>query len=252
VPTYLTFIGHSTVLFELDGVRLLTDPVLRGRVAFLRRYAEPPAAEMVERIDAVLLSHLHIDHFDVPSLRRVGTGVRMVVPRGAGAFLRRAGFTEVEELSPGEIVQVGPVEIAAVLAEHRARRWPIGGPVAQPMGFDIRAATRLYFAGDTDLYHGMGDFAGRFDVALLPVWGWGITLGPGHLDPRRAAQAAALVRPRLAVPIHWGALLPIGRLRGHAHLLRDPPRQFAAHVAELAPGVEARVLEPGECMSLPA
>ena len=68
----LTFVGHSTVLVELGGVRLLTDPVLRDRLLHLRRHATAPAREVVERIDAVLISHLHSDHLDLPSLRSVG------------------------------------------------------------------------------------------------------------------------------------------------------------------------------------
>jgi len=246
----LTFVGHSTVLVELGGVRLLTDPVLRDRLLHLRRHASSPATEVAERIDAVLISHLHGDHLDMPSLRAVGRSVPLIVPRGAGPWLRRSGFDRVEELAPGETARVGDVEVAAVPAHHQPRRWSVAGRKAQPIGFELRGGRRVYFAGDTDLFPEMDEMAGTIDVALLPVWGWGIALGAGHLDPRRAAEAVARIRPGIAVPIHWGTLFPIGRARKHGHLLRDPPREFAAHVAELAPEVDVRLLEPGESLTL--
>jgi L-ascorbate metabolism protein UlaG (beta-lactamase superfamily) len=249
-PDRLTFVGHSTVLVELGGVRLLTDPVLRDRLLHLRRHGTPPAREVAERIDAVLISHLHGDHLDLPSLRSIGDDVQLIAPRGAGAWLGRAGFERVVELAAGETAHVGEVEIAAVHAHHQPRRWTLAGRTAQPIGFEVRGESRIYFAGDTDLFPEMDELAGTIDIALLPVWGWGTSLGAGHLDPRRAAEAAARIRPRIAVPIHWGTLFPIGRARKHGHLLHDPPREFAAQVAELAPDVDVRVLEPGESLAL--
>jgi L-ascorbate metabolism protein UlaG (beta-lactamase superfamily) len=93
---------------------------------------------------------------------------------------------------------------------------------------------------------------GGLDAALLPVWGWGPTLGPGHLDPERAARAAALLRPRVVVPIHWGTLLPVTSAGRHRSLLTQPPLDFARHCARLAPDVEVRILRPGEATELAA
>ena len=90
----------------------------------------------------------------------------------------------------------------------------------------------------------------ELDLALLPVWGWGPRLGPGHLDPERAARAAQLLRPRIAVPIHWGTFYPRGRREGNR--LTAPPREFAARVAELAPQVTVRVLQPGAALDADA
>jgi L-ascorbate metabolism protein UlaG (beta-lactamase superfamily) len=86
------------------------------------------------------------------------------------------------------------------------------------------------------------------DVALLPVWGWGPSLGPGHMDPQRAAQAVALVAPEIAIPIHWGTFLPYGSRR--KDLLVSPPVQFSAMAAELAPSSRVEVLSPGGSISL--
>jgi L-ascorbate metabolism protein UlaG (beta-lactamase superfamily) len=250
----VTFVGHATVLLELGGVRVLTDPLFRDRlgtrIGALRRHGSPPSPEVMERIDAVLISHLHYDHLDLPSLRRLGPSTRLLAPRGAGAFLRRNGFDDVAELVVGESARVKDLEVVAVPAVHDGRRRPLG-PVADAVGYVIAGGRRAYFAGDTDRFDEMADLRPGLDLALLPVWGWGPQVGPGHLDPQSAARAAALLRPRLAVPIHWGTLFPLGLARRHEDRLREPPREFAAELAELAPEVEVRILEPGDSLILP-
>lgn len=241
----LTYIGHSTVLVELGGLRLLTDPLLRPRVAHLRRDARAPAAEVRERIDAVLISHLHYDHLDLASLRLVRSP-RVLVPRGASGFLQRARIRGVEEVGVGDVVDVGDVRVEAVPADHDGSRRP-GGPHAEPLGFLLGHSERIYFAGDTDVFEDMSSLA-PVDVALLPVAGWGPRLGPGHMDAAGAARAAALLCPRIAVPIHWGTFRP--RTTRAGEWFTEPPSAFAAGVAELAPEVEVRVLEPGASLSL--
>jgi L-ascorbate metabolism protein UlaG (beta-lactamase superfamily) len=243
----VTWIGHATALIELDGTRLLTDPVLRGRLGHLRRHGPPPAAAAIERLDAILISHLHLDHLDLPSLRRLPRTTRLLVPRGAGRFLRRQGFPHAEEMTAGDSVEVAGLHVAAVRADHDRRRRPYGAE-ADTIGFV--AGRRVYFAGDTDLFDGMAELAG-IDVALLPVWGWGPSLGEGHLDPEGAARAAALVRPRLAIPIHWGTFYPRLLARYKPDRLSAPPYEFAAAVARLAPEVDVRVLAPGDSVGLP-
>jgi L-ascorbate metabolism protein UlaG (beta-lactamase superfamily) len=232
------------VLLELGGVRLLTDPVLRRGVAYLRRHGPPP--EVPGRLDAVLVSHLHHDHLDLTSLRLLPRDLRVLAPAGAAALLRKAGFEQVDELVPGEIADVRGVQIEATLAEHDDRRLPSRAR-ARPIGFVVGGDRLVYFAGDTDLFPGM-DQLRALDVALLPVAGWGPKLGPGHMNAERAARAAEVMRPRTAVPIHWGTLHPAWRSRGA--WFSDPPRQFAAQVARLAPEVDVRVLAPGESLEL--
>jgi L-ascorbate metabolism protein UlaG (beta-lactamase superfamily) len=253
----ITWIGHASVLIEVGGVRVLTDPVLGPRVGPLVRVA--PAVAPFAAIDAVLISHLHGDHVDLPSLRRVASPL-VVAPRGAGGWLRRQlRGGEVVELEAGDAIGLDGVRVEATPAEHDERRWPVGVR-AKPLGFVVSAPVPLppgpralgagapqtvYFAGDTDIFPEMEQLAGRIDVALLPVAGWGPKLGPGHLDPARAAAAAALIAPRVAIPIHWGTLAPPWPLKRHPEPAR-PPREFAELVAREAPAVEVRVLEPGE------
>lgn len=245
----VTWVGHSTVLAELGGARLLTDPLLRSRVGPLRRQGPPPAAGVRERLDAVLVSHLHRDHADLPSLRALGAATPIVVPPGAGRFLRRRGFADVRELAPGESAAFGGATVTAVAADHPGAR--LGAADARAVGYLIAGERRAYFAGDTDLHLGMEELGGAgIDLALLPVWGWGPSIGPGHLDPERAARAAALLAPRIAVPIHWGTFYPLGLARLRPRPLVDPGHEFVARARALAPQVEARLLAPGEGLSL--
>lgn len=245
----LTWLGHSTVLVELDGVRLLTDPVLSRRVTYLRRHA--PVLEAPGDLDAVLVSHAHWDHLDVRTLARLGRSLTVVLPRGAASLLRRRGFERVVELDVGEETRIGSVVVRAVPAEHDASRGPLGLK-SQALGFVISGSRRIYFAGDTDLFPGMAELADRLDLALVPIWGWGPSLGRGkHMDPERAAEALTLLRPRVAVPIHWGTYHPfhLGLLQAPRYL-REPAERFVRAAAETAPDVEVRLLQPGETLSL--
>src|SRR6478752_3615520 len=202
----IEYVGHGTVLVDLAGVKLLTDPLLRNRVTHLRRAVKVNAAAL-RGVDAVLISHLHYDHLDMPSLQRLGREMPVVAPKGSGALIKRqAGITNVTEMSAGDEIRVGALKVRAVPAEH------------EPL-----------------------------DVALLPIWGWGPSMGPGHMDPARAAEAAALLGARLAIPIHWGTYYPVHLgLRGPPAFLQTPPPLFEQAVRERSPATEVRVLQPGE------
>ena len=239
----ITWLGHSTVLVELDGTRVLTDPVLRDRVAHLRR-TKPADAGMLYALDGILVSHLHYDHLDFPSLERLGRSVPVVVPRGAGRLLRRRRFEQVVEVEPGEEVWLGDLVVRATHADHEGGRGFLGTEVAA-LGYLIRGSHQIYFAGDTDLFEGMATLAPDLDIALVPIWGWGPSLGPGHLDPRRAAEALRLLRPRLAVPIHWGTYYPLWSGRSRPAFLTSAIQEFRRYAAELAPSVEVHVLPIG-------
>ena len=245
-PLTISWIGHSTVLVEAAGVRLLTDPLLRPRIAHVRRVAAAPA-RIEGEVDAVLVSHVHYDHLDLPSLRLVRAR-RLVVPRGAGRLLERRGFGPVTELAAGEEISVGALTVRATHAEHRARR--ILGAEKAALGYLVSTPARLYFAGDTEVFEGMRELAPGLEVAMLPIWGWGPRVGPGHLDPRGAAEALRLLAPRLAIPIHWGTYRRMGLSRDPA-TLREPAERFERLAAELAPGVTVRILSPGERLDLP-
>jgi L-ascorbate metabolism protein UlaG (beta-lactamase superfamily) len=224
----------------------VTDPMLRPRVAHIRREAAPAAHP--GRVDAVLLSHLHHDHLDIASLRTIDAPV--IGPPGTAralGSLRR----EVDELSPGAERAVAGVRVLVVPAVHDGRRWPTSRRRADSaIGFVVDdGESRVYFAGDTELFDGMREL-GPLAVALVPIWGWGPSVGPGHMNPSQAADAVALLAPAVAVPIHWGTYLRLGLKRHHGHLLREPAEAFRARSATVAPDVDVVLLEPGETLDL--
>ena len=238
------YVGHATVLVDMEGVRLLTDPLLRPRLLHLRRAGRVDAT-VLRGVDAVLVSHLHFDHLDVPSLRLLGRDLPIVVPRGAGRLLRRRGFTSVRELEDGDETRVGGVTIRGTPALHDSTRRPFGAR-ARPLGYSIRGSRSVYFAGDTDVFADMAAL-GPVDVALVPIWGWGPSLGAGHMNPRAAAEAVRLLQASVVVPIHWGTYFPLqSALRGIPKFLEDPAAEFTTRVREVAPDVDLRVLRPGE------
>jgi L-ascorbate metabolism protein UlaG (beta-lactamase superfamily) len=238
-PGALAWVGHSTVLVELDGARVLTDPVLRRRVGHLRR-AEAVEPAALAPVDVILISHVHWDHLDLPSLEALGRDTRVVVPRGARRLLDRHGFTHVTEVGEGERADVNGLAVRATHAAHSARRGPLGAHTPS-LGYLLGDDRRVYFAGDTDLFAGMAALAERLHVALLPIAGWGPRLPAGHLDPERAAAALRMLRPRIAVPIHWGTYRPICG-RGPA---AGAEREFARDAARVVPDVDVRVLPIG-------
>ena len=243
----IDWLGHATVRIELDGIRILTDPTIRDRIGPLNRKVAPIPHRELEAIDIVLISHLHQDHLDLASLRRLGDA-RLIVPAGSGSIFRAAGHRDVDELAPGEETSHGSLTIEVLPAEHSGFRPPFG-PTAPALGFVVsNRRRRIYFAGDTAIFPGMSDIA-DLDVALVPVWGWGPYLRGGHMDPRMAADALTLLRPRVAVPIHWGTFWPkaLGLVRPDR--LQLPGSEFRAAAAEIAPRVRTEVLSPGERLS---
>lgn len=243
----LTWWGHSTSTVTIGRVRVLTDPVLTPRLAHLERVGAPVPARAAEA-DIVVVSHLHADHLHLPSLAMLDPSVRVVAPWGTARLLTRRlpGLaTRVEEVVPGDLVTVGDLVIEATRAQHDGRRHP-GSPHRGPaLGFVLRnGATTAWFAGDTGLFDALGA-VGPVDVAIVPVGGWGPTLGPHHLDPDQAAEAVRRVAATHAVPVHYGTFWPTGlrRIAPGAFRARclDPGRRFAA---ALPPG-RAHVVAPG-------
>jgi L-ascorbate metabolism protein UlaG (beta-lactamase superfamily) len=243
----IRYVGHATVLIEVDGVRVLTDPVLRKTVGHLRRQVPVPDAALLADLDAVVISHAHHDHLDVPSLRMLRGAPAVLCPSPAAAEIRRAGLSAAV-LEPGDVVKRGSITIEATAAEHDGRRWPLTHD-ASALGFVIHSAAdrTIYFAGDTDLFDGMAAI-GPVDVALIPVAGWGPKTGPGHLDPGRAAKAAAAVGARTAIPIHWGTYRRIA-MDAEPHLDR-PAHEFEARLAELDAAIGVQIIEPGGSASI--
>jgi L-ascorbate metabolism protein UlaG (beta-lactamase superfamily) len=257
-PLRVTFLGHATVLLELSGLRILTDPFLRSSLGPLQRHGPTPDPRELG-VDAVVISHGHPDHFDRRSIEALPGVPTIVVPRGlASALAIRSSRSQgaVREVTAGEVVRIGDATIRAVGARHWVSP---GAPRAQPVGYVIETrpagttgatGARAYFAGDTGRFDELASVVGEVDLALLPVWTWGPHLGPGHLGPRSAAEVARELRPAAAVPIHWGTLYPHQLHRVWKRALREPGDRFAAYARRIAPEVDVRVLRPGETTTI--
>ena len=244
----VTWLGHATVVIETASACLITDPLLRDRFFHIRRYAgsvEAPAS-----VDAVLLSHLHHDHLDTASLKQVSGPV--IGPRGTLRTLHRKRAS-VTEVAPGEQMTFGDAEVTVTRADHDGRRWHVERRSEEDtIGYVVESGgVRAYFAGDTQLFDAMRDLR-PLDLALVPIWGWGPRLGPGHMDPAQAADAVALLAPKAVVPIHWGTFFPVHLHRSHGHLLTEPAQKFRERCAEVAPDVHVEVIEPGNSLVIPS
>ena len=122
-------------------------------------------------------------------------------------MFRRRGYQNSEELREDEKAQVGRVRVQATHAKHIAGR-PLVFVATASAGFLIEGQQGILIFGDSDYFPEMADIAENLDVALVPVAGWGPTLRDGHMDPQQAAEAVALLKPLLAIPIHWGTFFP--------------------------------------------
>ena len=242
-------------MVDIGPLRVLTDPVLRDRVFFLQRNGHNPAPGLLSQRspDVVLLSHLHYDHADLPSLRQLPAGTVVIAPRGSGTYLHRWAGVKVHEVSEGDKVRVADVEITALAANH-GHAYSIPRPMTACLGYVMQNHQAVYFAGDTDLFDGMSEVGQEFnlDVALLPVWGYSPRVGTGHLTPLTAAQALRRLKPRVAIPIHWGSLRFPGpqSIWSKADYLSMPPYSFAHHAQHLSPETDVRILRPGEWTSV--
>ena len=243
----LTWVGHATVLFDTGRERVITDPALTRRLAHLERRVPMPSDDDVASIDTVLLSHVHMDHFHKPSLSRLA-GAQVVVPAGARRLVPSGAA--VTEVRAGDRPEVCEVTIDVVPADHSSRRGPHSRIEAQPVGYVVRSeSSSIYFAGDTGLFPAMADL-GPIDIALLPIWGWGSTLGERHLDPETAAEAAEMIGARQVIPIHWGTYSPIRPGRGAPSWLSTPLTTFREAMARRGLSDRLIELQPGEAVDV--
>jgi L-ascorbate metabolism protein UlaG (beta-lactamase superfamily) len=244
-PARITWLGHATFLVQLDGVSLLTDPVLGEKVAGVISRNVPPGlpVEKLPRIDAALVSHSHYDHLDMTTLQRVGSTVYAGL--GLRPVFRREGLTCVE-LGWWQSARVGGVEITFVPAQHWSRRGI--GDTNRTLwgGFVVRGSTAtVYHSGDTGWFDGFAEIGRRFriDAALLPIGAYDPAwfMSPQHLNPEEALRAFEALGAARFFAMHWGTF----KLADEP--LDEPPvRLEAERVRRGLPPERVRVLAVGE------
>lgn len=245
----VTIINHATVLIELNGLRILTDPVYSCSVSyFLPRLKKPGIPfEELPPIDVVAVSHDHYDHLNLRTLRRISRhhNATIVLPRGLATYGRRTGFREIREIDWWETVEHRGLAITCVPAKHFSGRTPWNRHRSRPSGYVFQAGdSSVYFAGDTAYSEFFTELGQRFtlDIALLPIGAykphaWFKNI---HLNPRGALQAFLDIKARFLIPIHWGTF------KISDEPMREPP-EWLAREAKLR-GVEeqTRILQNGE------
>jgi L-ascorbate metabolism protein UlaG (beta-lactamase superfamily) len=217
----LTLVGHSTVLIECGGTRLLTDPFFSAFGSMVQVRVAPPGLgrDEVGRIDGVLVSHRHWDHTDRRFFRALDPAVPVLVPPGSALAMRLRGVRKPTPLEPWRTVEIGDALITAVPAEHAARA----------LGYVVEAAgCCVYFAGDTFHSRFMAEIGARFaiDAALIPVVAHRFATTMGE---RSAVDAVRDLRPRTVIPIHLGVR----------------PRNWLLRSRQSAKGFERRLREAG-------
>jgi L-ascorbate metabolism protein UlaG (beta-lactamase superfamily) len=250
VRATITWLGHSTVVVDVDGVRLITDPLLRRHAGLLRRRGEEPRPALWRGADAVLLSHLHHDHAELRSLRMLPSGAPVITGAPNVAWLRKRNLAGVAAPA-GQWIAVGRhgrVEVTLCDARHASRPMPHRPNGAN--GHLVRApSATIWLAGDTELFEGLAELpalAGRpIDLAVVPVSGWGPRLSGGHMGPSQAAEACRRVGARHAVPVHWGTLHVPGGSSHPRGWMEVPGPAFARALGEVAPRCIPLVLRTG-------
>jgi L-ascorbate metabolism protein UlaG (beta-lactamase superfamily) len=216
-----TWLGHSTILVEIDGARLVFDPVWARRaspsslIGPKRFHAPPLPLDQLPPLDAIVASHDHYDHLDRGVVRALARSAaqsraRFVVPLGVGAHLERWGVAadRITELDWSESITVGPIRLTATPARHFSGRgltdrdhtlwasWSVTGP-----------RHRVFHSGDTGPFAGFADVGaalGPFDLTFIKIGAYGETWPDIHLTPEQAVDVHAMVRGKMLLPMHWG------------------------------------------------
>jgi L-ascorbate metabolism protein UlaG (beta-lactamase superfamily) len=236
---------HASVLLDFGGAKILTDPWLSERRGYLQ--GEPrsiASAAQLPALAGIVISHGHYDHCDLGALAGYADkGVPIAVPRGLGDRVRAVGFPNVTELDPWQNATLGPVHVTAAPAKHSVRE----------ITFVLQAeGSTVFFGADTLRIAALDEVARRFpdlDLALLPING--LRVRPLFnrqyvMDAGQAAELTSVLRPRIAVPIHYA--YTAGPLRDRLLLKMDRgrPHVYVDACAELAPDTAVHVLAPGD------
>jgi len=257
---WISYIGHATLLLELGGATILTDPNFDPKLGRILPRVSPPgiALEKLPALDAILLTHAHADHLSFDSLERLPRGIPLLAPPVIAKWLRRLGFDHAVDLAPDESTRVDGVAIHAAIATHRGNRYGFDRWRSSANMYLLDAgptAETIFFAGDTALVETTHALVERIlwgngrelDLALLPIgyapW-WKPGFRKGHLTHDDALTLFERLRARVLVPYHWGTFRHV-TATAHDAIERLRERLSSHHLS-----AAVRIIEPGESLEL--
>lgn len=256
----ITYIGHATLLIEISGVRILTDPNFEGKLAGILRRVSPPgiSLDQLPKLDALLLTHAHADHLSFKSLDQLPQNIPLFAPKTVARWLARKGYVHAIGIEPGERMELGEgrLRIHTQQAKHRGSRYVIDRWRNSANMYLVETNKEsLFFAGDTALTDNTHKLVAdtlwsanrQLDICLLPIGyapAWKPGFRRGHLTGQDAMHLFERLAAREMIPYHWGtfqhvtatAYDSINRLRSQ---LQQHPKSDRVHI-----------LQPGEsfCM----
>jgi L-ascorbate metabolism protein UlaG (beta-lactamase superfamily) len=252
----LTFIGHSSFLLQIDGRKVLIDPVFSKRLILLRRQRRPGVlVDKLPPIDLVLLTHAHMDHLDLTSLRRVvratrrltGRAPEVVVPRGVEDLVESLGFSHIHQLEWWEETKVQGLKVTMTPCKHWGARMfrdmhrGYGGYVVEGGGRSV------YHSGDTAYFDGFREIGRRLNpnVALLPIGAYfPDSYRSVHTSPEEALRGFVELGAEQMVPMHYGTFR-LGR-----EPMDEPLKRLEAEASRLSIKGRVKVLDEGETVHL--
>ncbi len=256
----ITYIGHATLLLELGGATILTDPNFDPKLGRILPRVSPPgiALESLPALDAILLTHAHADHLSFDSLERLPKNIPLLAPPVVAKWLRRLGHAQAVDLAPDETMRIAGVTIHAASATHRGNRYGYDRWRSDANMYLLDAARdTVFFAGDTALVGDTHHMVERvlwkndraLDLALLPIgyapW-WKPGFRKGHLTHDDALMLFERLRARFFVPYHWGTFRHVTST-AHDAIRRLRARLESHHLASAV-----RIIEPGESLDVHA
>ncbi len=204
----ITWLGHATAVADFGGSRVVFDPLFRAR------------ARRAGKVDAILVTHSHVDHLNRWTLKAIDRDTHLIVPRGAQDVVKDLGFAKVTEASVGDQIAVGDLEVTAVETRHDQGRWRKSSS-PEALGYIVSGSgASVHHAGDVDFSdHSVFDDIGKrhaIDATLLPIGGmmpvwyyrWRrAALDRGvHIDPDAALDIYERLGAKALVPVHWGTV----------------------------------------------
>lgn len=201
----VTFVGHSTLMYDLDGVKIITDPLLYNQIKHIRKNTPISRETIPRQFDLILLTHFHMDHFHYPSLKLLDKTAHVIAPHGAKTKLNNLGFDSVEEIAIGQEVEFRGLKITAVECNHDGRRY-YSGPKRDTLSYVIASSQfKLFSCGDTAFTHKFDNIT--CDIAFMPVGCYTpVQLQDRHCSPEQSFKMFQAMDAKVFVPIHFGTL----------------------------------------------